>query len=66
MRGISAAAAFEALAEEEALVAIDIRSSADVKASGTPDLRSTKKPLKAVPFSKVAILFIGAHSSVGL
>ncbi len=51
----SAARAVEALAEDERVIIVDIRSKESVKEYGTPDIRATKKKLNSVPFTKVKI-----------
>lgn len=54
-KALPAAQALEALASSPSAVLLDIRSKADAKASGSPDLKSLKKAVVAVPlFAPVA------------
>ena len=53
VKGVSAAKALDALANNPSAVIIDLRSKADVKEEGSPDLRSVKARLTSLPFTKV-------------
>lgn len=53
IKTVSPAAAFEALAEADDIVFIDIRTKAEAKEEGSPDVRSTGKKLVPIPLSKV-------------
>jgi hypothetical protein len=46
--------ALEALSTDEKTVLVDIRSKADVKVEGTPDIRATKKKLLSLPYVVVS------------
>lgn len=46
--------ALEALTTDEKTVLVDIRSKADVKVEGTPDIRATKKKLLSLPYVVVS------------
>jgi hypothetical protein len=48
--------ALEALSTDEKTVLVDIRSKADVKVEGTPDIRATKKKLLSLPYIVVSNL----------
>jgi len=49
---VSAAEAYAFLSEDEDVVFLDIRSSADARSSGSPDLSGTKKRVVSAPFTK--------------
>jgi len=53
IKTVSPAAAFEALAEADDIVFIDIRTKAEAKEEGSPDVRSTGKKLVPIPLSKM-------------
>ncbi len=53
VKGVSAAKALDELANNPSAVIIDLRSKADVKEEGSPDLRSVKARLTSLPFTKV-------------
>jgi hypothetical protein len=45
--------ALAALAEDPRVVLVDIRSTAEIKAQGAPNLRSVKRKLVSLPYTKV-------------
>jgi hypothetical protein len=53
VQGVSAARALEVLGTEDAVIFVDIRGKEAIKESGDPDLRSVKKGITRLPFSKV-------------
>ena len=55
VQGVSAARALEVLENEDPVVFLDIRSAADSKSQGSPDLSSIKKAAIRLPFTKVAM-----------
>ena len=55
VQGVSAARALEVLENEDPVVFLDVRSAADSKSQGSPDLSSIKKAAIRLPFTKVAM-----------
>ena len=55
VQGVSAARALNILETEDPVVFVDIRSGADSKSQGSPDLSSTKKAAVRLPFTKVCM-----------
>ena len=53
VQGVSAARALAVLKDEDPVVFLDIRSAADFKSQGSPDLSSIKKAAIRLPFTKV-------------
>lgn len=53
MKGSSPANVVAALTEEPRAQLLDIRSAADVKAEGSPDLKGTKRRALSLPYSRV-------------
>jgi rhodanese-related sulfurtransferase len=49
----SVAKALGALADNPAVILVDVRSAAEAKAAGAPDLRATKRKAAAVPLTRV-------------
>ena len=54
-QGVSAARALTILETEDPVVFVDIRSGADCKSQGSPDLASIKKAAMRLPFTKVSM-----------
>ena len=54
-QGVSAARALSILETEDPVVFVDIRSGADSKSQGNPDLGSIKKAAIRLPFTKVSM-----------
>ena len=55
VQGVSAARALTILETEDPVVFVDIRSAADSKSQGSPDLGSVKKAAIRLPFTKVCM-----------
>ena len=55
VQGVSAARALAVLENEDPVVFLDVRSAADSKSQGSPDLSSIKKAAIRLPFTKVAM-----------
>ena len=53
VQGVGGLRALEVLATEDSVIFLDIRSKEDAKESGDPDLRSVKKSVTRLPFTKV-------------
>jgi chitinase domain-containing protein 1 len=53
VKSVSAKQAFQQLSGDEPIVFVDIRSKAEIKEQGTPDLRSTGKKGTSLPYTKV-------------
>lgn len=50
LQSISAAKAIDLLAEDPDAQLLDVRPKVDIKATGSPDLRSIKKSVSALPW----------------
>lgn len=55
VQGVGALRALELLASEDSVIFVDIRSKEAAKESGTPDLRSVKKNVTRLPFTKASV-----------
>lgn len=55
VQGVSGARALELLGTDDAVIFVDIRSKESARESGDPDLRSVKKNITRLPYSKVRL-----------